>query len=442
MSLSISRAVSVAVLSLGSLTASTAFAVTATGKSYDVIFPRYEPLSSYTNHQIKCPQNGSNPNCGVVNRTYRYYIPGGGLTGSPTGRYPVVFYFHGGAGDANSAQAGVTERYLDALADGLGGNGGTDGYNGIGGDLSFGNTEKFIVVYPEGKPYPNNPARHSWNDCRGDYATTQSGYTNWDDAGFMQSLLVDLSMRLPMNAIDWKRLYFMGSSNGGMMVQRIALELANGNVASINNITPAAIAVNGANSPRNPEVSSGAFSTRCNLGPQVPVPALFIKGTLDTAMPFTSGLITDQYGNQDCADMYDQNGNCTKGRVKYFSETLQEWWGYNGTSTTSGYQYLWPNNPNAGGTYTDDDTLQQYAYSGDGPESCNQFPAGASNSRVRYLEYYDGAGRPMVVYNRVFCGGHQLPGPTGRASSHSGFKNQDIAGAKIMWDYVRQFVHP
>ena len=71
----------------------------------------------------------------------------------------------------------------------------------------------FLVVYPD------SIGRH-WNDGRG---TTSIAPRNVDDVGFISALIRRLEADF---AIDTKRVYATGMSNGAMFAQRLACELS------------------------------------------------------------------------------------------------------------------------------------------------------------------------------------------------------------------------
>src|SRR5687768_14377387 len=107
---------------------------------------------------------------------------------------PVVIAFHGGGGEADGFKnyAG-----LDAVAD----------------------REGFIVVYPNGTGVlPRRLLTWNAGECCG-YAMNQ----RVDDAGFAIAVLDDLERR---TAVDPRRVYATGHSNGAMMAYRLGAERA------------------------------------------------------------------------------------------------------------------------------------------------------------------------------------------------------------------------
>jgi len=133
---------------------------------------------------------------GGLKRSYRLHLP----AQAPAGPLPLVVVLHGGAGSAGSA-AQMTG--FDAEADEHG----------------------FIAVYPNGtdrsRPVLHamgKPGLYTWNagSCCG-YAEEHS----IDDVGFIRAVVTDVEKQ---QAVDPKRIYATGISNGGMMSYRLACE--------------------------------------------------------------------------------------------------------------------------------------------------------------------------------------------------------------------------
>jgi polyhydroxybutyrate depolymerase len=133
------------------------------------------------NHELTVRHDGRS-------RSYLVHVP---RRSSP--RTPVLLAFHGGGGWASNFQ-GYSE--LDALAD----------------------REGFLVVYPNGSgPLPRRLL--TWN--AGDGCCGYAMERSVDDVGFAVAVVADLERR---TAIDRRRIYATGHSNGGIMSHRLAAE--------------------------------------------------------------------------------------------------------------------------------------------------------------------------------------------------------------------------
>ena len=167
-------------------------------------------------------------------RTARVYVPPAYSSSKPA---PLVLMFHGGGGNAENAERTAQ---MQRVADRYG----------------------LIVVYPNGTGALNDRLL-TWNaaNCCG-YAMQQSV----DDVGFARELIAALKRRY---AIDPKRVFATGLSNGGMMAYRLGCELSD----QIAAIAPVAAALN---------------TESCT--PQQPVSAVIFHGTADQYVLFDGGL--------------------------------------------------------------------------------------------------------------------------------------------------------
>ena len=156
----------------------------------------------------------------------------------PEGRHgwALVVVFHGGGGDALNAErmTGFTE---------------------------LGRQAGFAVLYPQGTPATGQRLA-TWNaeHCCGTAMRQRA-----NDTGFVLAVLDDVQRR---HAIDHKRVYATGLSNGGMMVHR---------VAAAHPSRWAAIA---------PVIATLFGDER---QPALPVPALILNGELDASVPVEGG---------------------------------------------------------------------------------------------------------------------------------------------------------
>jgi polyhydroxybutyrate depolymerase len=163
-----------------------------------------------------------------LTRTYYVHTP----TSYNGGAVPLVFCLHGGDGSAVNVSQWT---HMSDTADRYG----------------------FMVVYPQG-------IAKQWQDGR-----THPGHRYIDDVGFFNALIDQLSKDY---AIDQRRIYAIGISNGGFMVQRLACQLSN----------------------RISAVCSIAASRLENMpySPAGPIPIMFVLGTADPFIPWNGGEIT------------------------------------------------------------------------------------------------------------------------------------------------------
>ncbi len=152
--------------------------------------------------------------------------------------YPLVIALHGTGGSARQMETtyGLNEK---------------------------GDKEGFVVAYPEGVRSSGPLGIRTWN------AGTCCGYAmenKVDDVAFIRELISHLTSQF---AIDPKRIYVTGMSNGGMMAYRLACELAE-KIAAIG------------------PVSSTMTTTRCE--PARAMPIMHIHSLLDTKVPYSGGI--------------------------------------------------------------------------------------------------------------------------------------------------------
>ena len=107
----------------------------------------------------------------------------------------------------------------------------------------------------------------SWNDCRANSKVSSTA----DDVLFISTLINELSSKYN---IDLSRVYVSGTSNGGLMALRLAVELSD---------KIAAVAAIAAAMPDSSECGS----------PVNPVSVLFMNGTDDNHLPYNGGTLSD-----------------------------------------------------------------------------------------------------------------------------------------------------
>jgi polyhydroxybutyrate depolymerase len=128
--------------------------------------------------------------------------------------------------------------------------------------------ENFLAVYPSGTGRLSDVPTWNAGNCCG-YAIQN----HVDDIGFFRALLEKIERDF---AVDRKRIYFTGISNGAMMSYRVACEMS-GQVAAIAPV-------------------EGALNVDCH--PSSPVSVLIFHGTADRLVPFNGGSTPFQIGGK------------------------------------------------------------------------------------------------------------------------------------------------
>lgn len=188
--------------------------------------------------QRRSGQASNSPTSGEINidgkrRTYLVHLPPNYSKEKPL---PLVLAFHGGGGNANNM---VNMSGFSQKAD----------------------QENFIVVYPNGSGRTDNILLtfNAIGCCS--YAMQQ----NIDDVKFISELIDKISAEY---AVDTKRVYATGFSNGGLISNRLAAEIPE----KITAIAP---------------VSGTVFES--SPKPKGKVAVLIIHGMKDTAVPYEGG---------------------------------------------------------------------------------------------------------------------------------------------------------
>lgn len=186
------------------------------------------------------PINAANPaerhtiKVGELDREFLIYVPKDLKSDEAL---PLVFVFHGG----NSNAKGVMNlAQFNLIAD----------------------RENAIVVYPQG-------VGGNWNDGRINTAS-QAYREDVDDLAFFDRLLAEVSQK---HAIDPKRIYLTGISNGGIFSHHAAANRSD-KIAAI------AAVVGGVAAP-----------VAEKFEPTDPVSVLIIQGTADPLMPYEGGKV-------------------------------------------------------------------------------------------------------------------------------------------------------
>lgn len=169
-----------------------------------------------------------------VRRTYLLFVPE--TPRAPATGWPLVVALHGGGGTA--AQMMGFSRFNAIAA-----------------------REGFAVVYPQGKG-------RRWNDGRVFRGRSE---TDADDVAFVRAVVADIAAQ--GTALDRKRIFAAGISNGGFMSFRLACDAAD---------LFAAVAPVTATMPAD-------LGPRC--APSVPLAVLVINGTADPLVPYAGGQV-------------------------------------------------------------------------------------------------------------------------------------------------------
>ncbi|MBO9326337.1 MAG: prolyl oligopeptidase family serine peptidase [Roseiflexus sp.] len=161
-----------------------------------------------------------------------------------------------------------------------GGGGNAEHYRRISDFNRFADEKGFIIVYPNGTGRRQD-ALLTWNGgTRCGYAMTN----NVDDVGFIRALIAELANAY---AIDPKRIYVTGISNGGIMASRLACEASDVIAA----IAPVAGTLN----------YEPCQTTH-------PVVVIHVYGTDDTRLPYNGGVGPDSRVGVNFASVQESVG--------------------------------------------------------------------------------------------------------------------------------------
>jgi len=273
-----------------------------------------------------------------IERTYHVHYP---KRQRPAAPRPVVLVLHGGGGAG--ARSLATRTGFSAIAD----------------------REGFIVVYPAG-------VDGQWNDGRGKTFRRAKDNTSVDDVGFIAAIVDAL---IASGEGDGRRVYVSGVSNGGMMAQRVGIELGS-KVAAVSAVI--------ANLPAN----------LAGREPVRPLPVLVMNGTADPIVPWHGGpvrVLGREYGH-----------------------VLS-------TEETVGYWVRAAGLPAAPDTRVLDDR--------DPGDRC----------RVEVRTYRAASGPVEVVLYSLQGAGHNLPGGrTPDVPRLVGPQCRDINGSEVIWDFFKR----
>jgi polyhydroxybutyrate depolymerase len=184
-------------------------------------------------------------------RTYRVHLPPSYDSRRPL---PLVIVLHGALGNARSIER--SSRFSD-LAD----------------------EKNFIALYPNGIGFFGGLGLWNAGHC-----CSKAAEENVDDVGFLTTVIEDACARL---AVDRRRIYMAGFSNGGMMVYRFAAERGDLLAAA----APLAASAGGRPDRQSPEWSIPY--------PVAPLPILAMQGLADTRVPLKGGLSPSRGGQRE-----------------------------------------------------------------------------------------------------------------------------------------------
>lgn len=261
--------------------------------------------------------------------------------------YPLVILLHGHGGSIDQV---------------LGINGTTAPYRVW---LDVAAREKIFILVPEGVVSPDD--KLGWNDCRGDITSNPST----DDVGFIVELAEAMANTYP---IDEKRFYASGTSNGGHMSFRLAIEAGN---------KFAAIAPVAASLPKNSKCSQ----------PEARVALLLLNGTSDPILPYNGGRMAGE-----------------RGEVLSAIETISFWNSLNQNTAPASVENFQNTNT------LDASTIVSTSY------------AGESRAQDVTLVTVDGAGHTEPSIAEQYSGGFE---------AIVGRQNHDVEMAELVWDFFK-----
>jgi polyhydroxybutyrate depolymerase len=177
-------------------------------------------------------------------REYDLFVP----DNTDNVKRPLVILYHGHMGDSDG-MTGANDRYAPYKL-----------------WLKLAQRNNFIVAIPNGDKGADG--YRGWNDCRADTSTNPRS----DDVAFTLRMIEAINRQHP---VDTRRIYATGSSNGGNMVIRLAMEVPQ---------KFAAVAA---------VVASNPLKNKCKPQHQ-PISILFMNGTADPVLPYRGGPVGRQ----------------------------------------------------------------------------------------------------------------------------------------------------
>lgn len=214
---------------------------------------------SVENLQENSPQTGTIDmiiDVDGIKRAYILYVP---ETYVENKMMPLVFNYHGYGSNAKKFMSIVDFRLI---AD----------------------EEGFILVYPQGTIF--NDYTH-WNIGGWTIGSTA------DDVGFTEIMIDDISARY---AIDLKRIYAVGHSNGGYFSYVLACQLSN-KIAAIASMA-----------------GPMTYETFADCAPERPIPILHFHGDTDPSVRYEGDFYT--HSVQEVLDFWIEHNQCETSAIK------------------------------------------------------------------------------------------------------------------------------
>jgi polyhydroxybutyrate depolymerase len=211
---------------------------------------------------------------GGITRTYNVHLPPGY---SPQVPMPVVIYLHGGGGSIAAAYKDKMDQESDRLG--------------------------FILLIPAGTgPIPNRFL--TWNNgtISGVGCCAYAYEHNIDDVGFISQMIDQVKAKF---AVDAKRIYVAGISNGAAMAYLIGCEL------------PDKIAAVAA-------VASGGVPDACSSSR--PMSIIYVHGTGDPLVPYNGGTGGILFPNSPGGCIFPKKGNARGRCPDQSTEAKVDFW--------------------------------------------------------------------------------------------------------------------
>jgi polyhydroxybutyrate depolymerase len=263
--------------------------------------------------------------------------------------------------------------------------------------------EKFILVYanaygPSSLTEQNsaNPIFANggyWRTCFGKPGASQD-FFSVDDVAYLRKIIQRVKREgLP---VDRSRVYLLGMSNGGEMVQRAAREMGD-QLAGVGAVMPVSTP------PATVELAT------CAKRSQLPLPMMFIYSPKDTLLDWFYGNIGLNYAD-------------------FMKETLHQWRDAMGINASTQVVRQLPNRVEEGS-----------GYAGNAP-----WAIASMNSQITRYDYQStAAGADLSVLEIQNAAGHAWPNSADTPHDvaeqpRNGFKNQDINAEQVIWKFFKE----